>query len=215
MVLLYQWPQRESNSCYRRERAMSWPLDHGAQTLYHLFADKENSPSRARTYNTSVNSRVLYHWAIEEYFWKYSIRIPSKLHTDELQTADLFSHFSKMIIPHSRLWRFFSMRLLRKLSQKESIRFECKHSLSSIFYESGHLESASLTLLLGAFASQMDSLENRSLQAQALSLLFSCSSAFFAFGQAFDRLVTVNLTHCCAYISALSTLYSTRDLMSL
>ena len=63
---------------------------------------------------------------------------------------------------------------------------------SSIFYESGHLESASLTLLLGAFAAQMDSLENRSLQAQALSLLFSCSSAFFAFGQAFDRLVTVN-----------------------
>ena len=44
---------------------------------------------------------------------------------------------------------------------------------SSIFYESGHLESASSTLLLGAFASQMDSLENRSLQAQALSLLFS------------------------------------------
>ena len=110
---------------------------------------------------------------------------------------------------------------------------------SSIFYESGHLESASLTLLLGAFASfhtfyenghlasatslllldafaaQMNSLENRSLQAQALSLLFSCSSAFFAFGQAFDRLVTVNLTHCCAYISALSTLYSARDLMSL
>ena len=28
----------------------------------------KNSPSRARTYNNSVNSRVLYHWAIEEYF---------------------------------------------------------------------------------------------------------------------------------------------------
>ena len=27
----------------------------------------KNSPSRARTYNNSVNSRVLYHWAIEEY----------------------------------------------------------------------------------------------------------------------------------------------------
>ena len=27
---------------------------------------KKNSPSRARTYNNSVNSRVLYHWAIEE-----------------------------------------------------------------------------------------------------------------------------------------------------
>ena len=29
-----------------------------------------NSPSRARTYNNSVNSRVLYHWAIEDYFKK-------------------------------------------------------------------------------------------------------------------------------------------------
>ena len=28
---------------------------------------KISSPSRARTYNPSVNSRVLYHWAIEEY----------------------------------------------------------------------------------------------------------------------------------------------------
>ena len=28
--------------------------------------DVQNSPSRARTYNPSVNSRVLYHWAIEE-----------------------------------------------------------------------------------------------------------------------------------------------------
>ena len=37
-----------------------------------------NSPSRARTYNNSVNSRVLYHWAIEDYFLKF---IPSKLHT--------------------------------------------------------------------------------------------------------------------------------------
>ena len=27
---------------------------------------KSSSPSRARTYNPSVNSRVLYHWAIEE-----------------------------------------------------------------------------------------------------------------------------------------------------
>ena len=127
----------------------------------------------------------------------------------------VISFSMKMVISHPQLRCFCSMRLLRKLSQKESIRFECEHSLSSIFYESGHLESASLTLLLGAFASQMDSLENRSLQAQALSLLFSCSSAFFAFGQAFDQLVTVNLTHCCAYISALSTLYSARDLMSL
>ena len=29
---------------------------------------KLNSPSRARTYNITVNSRALYHWAIEDYF---------------------------------------------------------------------------------------------------------------------------------------------------
>ena len=32
--------------------------------IYFLL--RKNSPSRARTYNNSVNSRVLYHWAIEE-----------------------------------------------------------------------------------------------------------------------------------------------------
>ena len=31
-----------------------------------FFMIQMNSPSRARTYNNSVNSRVLYHWAIEE-----------------------------------------------------------------------------------------------------------------------------------------------------
>ena len=34
---------------------------------------KKNSPSRARTYNNSVNSRVLYHWAIEDYFDCFAI----------------------------------------------------------------------------------------------------------------------------------------------
>ena len=46
----------------------AWPWSH-------------NSPSRARTYNNSVNSRVLYHWAIEEYILIYSESIwfiPSK-----------------------------------------------------------------------------------------------------------------------------------------
>ena len=32
------------------------------------FLMQKSSPSRARTYNPSVNSRVLYHWAIEDYF---------------------------------------------------------------------------------------------------------------------------------------------------
>ena len=35
-----------------------------------------NSPSRARTYNPAVNSRVLYHWAIEDYcfstLWRWN-----------------------------------------------------------------------------------------------------------------------------------------------
>ena len=35
------------------------------------------SPNRARTYNITVNSRALYHWAIEEYIRD----VPSKLHT--------------------------------------------------------------------------------------------------------------------------------------
>ena len=36
-----------------------------------------------------------------------------------------------------------------------------------------------------------------------------------ALGQAFDRLVTVSSVHCCTSTSALSTLYSSRDLISL
>ena len=32
----------------------------------------KSSPSRARTYDPSVNSRLLYHWAIEDYFYSGS-----------------------------------------------------------------------------------------------------------------------------------------------
>ena len=41
--------------------------DRGLTTwlCHHIIL--KNSPSRARTYNNSVNSRVLYHWAIEDY----------------------------------------------------------------------------------------------------------------------------------------------------
>ena len=39
----------------------AWPWSR----IIFIFLWK-NSPSRARTYNNSVNSRVLYHWAIEE-----------------------------------------------------------------------------------------------------------------------------------------------------
>ena len=62
------------------------------------FLTELNSPSRARTYNNSVNSRVLYHWAIEDYsilllpsfktegfygnFWRSFLPIPSKPNTE-------------------------------------------------------------------------------------------------------------------------------------
>ena len=39
-----------------------------------------SSPSRARTYNNSVNSRVLYHWAIEEYLLNYRCQLLSQRH---------------------------------------------------------------------------------------------------------------------------------------
>ena len=39
-----------------------------------------SSPSRARTYNNSVNSRVLYHWAIEEYLLNYRCQLSSQRH---------------------------------------------------------------------------------------------------------------------------------------
>ena len=47
----------------------------------------QNSPSRARTYNNSVNSRVLYHWAIEEYSC-----YRCKCTTDEINALGACSH---------------------------------------------------------------------------------------------------------------------------
>ena len=41
-----------------------------SRSVLHVHHILLSSPSRARTYNTTVNSRVLYHWAIEEY-WSY------------------------------------------------------------------------------------------------------------------------------------------------
>ena len=41
----------------------AWPRS----LILFLFLIWKNSPSRARTYNNSVNSRVLYHWAIEDH----------------------------------------------------------------------------------------------------------------------------------------------------
>ena len=39
-----------------------------------------SSPSWARTNNPTVNSRVLYHWAIEDYLLFQILTVPSKLH---------------------------------------------------------------------------------------------------------------------------------------
>ena len=58
-ALPIKWLLRESNPCYRRERAMSWPLDQGALYVKHLFRCS-NSPCWTRTNDNSVNSRVLY-----------------------------------------------------------------------------------------------------------------------------------------------------------
>ena len=60
----------------------AWPWSLISSLFTSLY--NKNSPSRARTYNPSVNSRVLYHWAIEDYFFfSFSVLIiHSKLHTN-------------------------------------------------------------------------------------------------------------------------------------
>ena len=55
----------------------AWPRS----LILFLFLIWKNSPSRARTYNNSVNSRVLYHWAIEDYNKPSLPSIPSKPNT--------------------------------------------------------------------------------------------------------------------------------------
>ena len=45
----------------------AWPWSLISSLFTSLY--NKNSPSRARTYNPSVNSRVLCHWAIEDYFF--------------------------------------------------------------------------------------------------------------------------------------------------
>ena len=66
----------------------AWPWSH-------------NSPSRARTYNNSVNSRVLYHWAIEEY-WN-SI-------TDKLTSSNIY--FIQITKIYTKRYKFFITYLL-------------------------------------------------------------------------------------------------------
>ena len=63
-----KWLLRESNPCYRRERAMSWPLDQGAIT----------PPVGLEPTTTRLTAECSTDWAKEEYFWRC---IPSKSHT--------------------------------------------------------------------------------------------------------------------------------------
>ena len=90
--------------------------------LRTCFLMQKSSPSRARTYNPSVNSRVLYHWAIEDYsfslrwncysFWLYTqnhtlksfIRgdnssfLPSWISPRPISISQLH------VLPHFHLW---------------------------------------------------------------------------------------------------------------
>ena len=90
--------------------------------LCTCFLMQKSSPSRARTYNPSVNSRVLYHWAIEDYsfslrwncysFWLYTqnhtlksfIRgdnssfLPSWISPRPISISQLH------VLPHFHLW---------------------------------------------------------------------------------------------------------------
>ena len=65
---------------------------------------QQNSPSWARTNNPSVNSRMLYHWAIEEYhesiFCWLKHHVPSKPHTE--------SYYIHPIIA-SPFWTFLTL----------------------------------------------------------------------------------------------------------
>ena len=61
---------RQVETCrifWRRQPDLNWWSGCCRPTPYRL-AMSPCSPSRARTYNPTVNSRVLYHWAIEDYF---------------------------------------------------------------------------------------------------------------------------------------------------
>ena len=58
-----------------------------------LFIRRLNSPSWARTNNPTVNSRVLYHWAIEDHVLRKCTLTPSKLHTDYTTSYALLQAF--------------------------------------------------------------------------------------------------------------------------
>ena len=60
------WLLRESNPCYRRERAMSWPLDQGA--LYvNTFSGVLTPPVGLEPTTTRLTAECSTDWAKEEY----------------------------------------------------------------------------------------------------------------------------------------------------
>ena len=60
---IYQQGQKDSNPRHLVLETNVLP------TELYPYIIKLSSPSRARTYDPPVNSRLLYHWAIEDYSW--------------------------------------------------------------------------------------------------------------------------------------------------
>ena len=96
----------------------AWPWGRLSQIL-----NIKNSPSRARTYNNSVNSRVLYHWAIEEYYKGLYLQ-------NFIQILDFLSSliptYSLRKTLRSTTLRFVSLDLLRKSLSESPIIFADK-----------------------------------------------------------------------------------------
>ena len=73
---------------------------------------KKNSPSRARTYNNSVNSRVLYHWAIEDYFDCFAI-----IKVCTFKTSYRWSDFLSSFITTYSLCSYVAWRYIKDVPQ--------------------------------------------------------------------------------------------------
>ena len=56
-----------------------------------------NSPSRARTYNPTVNSRVLYHWAIEDYIIFLNKYIDKILHMKMISSISVKTYLGQAL----------------------------------------------------------------------------------------------------------------------
>ena len=68
-----------------------------------------SSPSRARTYNNSVNSRVLYHWAIEEYL-RFSMYLENHIY-----------YYTSKLLLRQYLTVNFLMEVLLRFAQKNDL----------------------------------------------------------------------------------------------